>query len=241
MVEVWNPEEFLRIPDPRSNIVQCGRPSMKVIPTEFKDLPLQRKKLEQWINVQLPPDKVVLQAALEMATAAHAGQERDGGGAYIIHPIRSALILIEELRMNNREYIVTLLLHDLVEDTSTTLEQVRQRFGGRVAFLVDNLTRPRPEGETEEEKNLNKGRSLQSYFSADKEIRLLKCVDVLDNMRSWSALTPNQSSHQKFRRWMGEAEKYYFPLADKTNLALAVELRQAVSSAFLLWGSAINK
>ena len=76
-----------------------------------------------------------IKRAYEVAERAHSSQKRSSGEPYIIHPLHVALILIE-LGMDTA-CISAALLHDVVEDTPVTLEEIRQEFGGEVALLVD--------------------------------------------------------------------------------------------------------
>ena len=87
-----------------------------------------------------PEDLERIKDAFALAQEKHAAQKRKSGEPYIIHPIAVALIAAEELKLDANS-VITAFLHDVVEDTDFTIEQVRERFGDDVASLVDIVTK----------------------------------------------------------------------------------------------------
>lgn len=116
--------------------------------------------------------------AIEFATRAHAGQYRKGTRIpYIAHPLAVAKLLIE----NNfePEVVIAGLLHDTIEDTNVTIQEIRARFGERVAVIVAAVTElPRSFAWEERKRAI-----LQQMETAPFEVLALECADKLDNLR----------------------------------------------------------
>lgn len=137
------------------------------------------------LGSRLPSDKVQLVLrALELAHKAHEGQQRKGGGAYIVHPIRIALSLLLECRINSPDMLAAALLHDVIEDAKGNFESgIEQCSSLQVLRLVRAVTRKK------EEKRPREGDlSLDTpYFKrireAGYEAIILKLADKLDNLR----------------------------------------------------------
>ncbi|HLT93029.1 MAG TPA: HD domain-containing protein, partial [Membranihabitans sp.] len=85
-------------------------------------------------------DRVQIQRAFEMANESHAHQKRKSGELYIFHPIEVARICVDEMGLGPTA-VIAALLHDIVEDTNTTLEEIEEKFGKKVSLLVDGLTK----------------------------------------------------------------------------------------------------
>ncbi len=183
----------------------------------FQNLEAQEQRLLNAVSKQFEIDIIaIIKETLKLAKHAHSGQERDGGPPYIIHPIRAAASLIDEVDIDRPEIIMAALLHDIVEDTEITLPQIQEKFGQKVADIVSGVTRPRPENETEEQKRQNKKEAIRKLSKAEQEVRLVKLADVLDNARSWQYLPESHPSRQKIPRWRDELE-HYIPIAENTN------------------------
>jgi len=128
-------------------------------------------------SLDLSQPNVPLSKAFAFARDAHRGQKDKAGFHYIEHPLRVAgdlqdLFLLEEERISN-PYIITALLHDVLEDTNATAEQIRQEFGDEVATAVMVLTR-------------GEGQSYDEYLAAVKLnpiAREVKLADIRDNTR----------------------------------------------------------
>ena len=109
---------------------------------------------------------------------AHAGQTREGGEPYHTHPEAVADLLRGE-GVEDAEILAAAYLHDVVEDTSVTIEELEREFGGRVASLVEEMTNPDYPGRTFEEKH----RQLREHaLHMSDEARLIKLADRLHNL-----------------------------------------------------------
>lgn len=111
---------------------------------------------------------------LKYATEAHRGQTRKTGQPYIVHPI--AVSKIVEFFGGDEESICAALLHDVVEDTPISLEEIERRFGKNIAFLVDGVTKLEDKEET-----LKK---IERYAEKDKRVILIKLADRLHNVET---------------------------------------------------------
>lgn len=176
--------------------------------------------LEEQLHASLDLEAIAfVRMAYETAAAAHEGQTRDEGTPYIIHPLRVAISLVDELGVRSPELVCAALLHDVIEDSDVTREQIAETFGERVATVVWLLTRL-------------EGTSLQDYLAAIEEAAdtgapLVKLCDLLDNLR-FLARSPRT---EKIRRSILRTELHYLPLAARTNRYLHSELRSALDSA----------
>ena len=210
---------------------------------DFRDIERQRQGLMDAALRLLPDSVEVIRAAVEFATRAHEGQTRDEGDPYVIHPIRAALFMIEEMEERDPNVIAAILLHDVVEDTSATLEEIRQKFGDRVARLVESVTRPRAKLETEEDKLKTKPAAYQKILHASDETIRIKAADLLDNMRSWEMVEELvRSNPVRLARWLNEARAYYFEIGKRAGHGVEQEMRRiAISSSLHLFISRSHK
>lgn len=203
-------------------------PFMKKM-NNFNKLDFQLKKFVGLVQIFKDENKIELLGALEFAKKAHAGQGRYEGTPYILHPVRAAIILLDEWEVKDKKLILAALFHDLVEDTKITLREINKLYGERVAGLVKNLTRARRPGETKEEKGKNKVKKFDELMKMDKATRLVKCADLLDNIRSWKFIAKDSPARQKFNRWRNEGNFYAIPLAEKTNQRAVVAIKKALA------------
>ena len=132
-------------------------------------------------NKQYDLSKII--SAYEFAENAHKGQKRSSGQDYIIHPLTVAYILLE-FSMDT-DTICAALLHDVVEDTSATLDDIKKRFGQDVALLVDGVTKmSKVPTNTKEQQSAENIRKILIAMYQDVRVILIKLVDRLHNMRT---------------------------------------------------------
>jgi len=178
------------------------------------------------------PDQKDILKALRIAQQAHQGQYRASSHEpYVIHPIRMANFILNDLRENNPDLIIAALLHDAVEDSTMTLKDIKKEFNQEITRLVKNQTRPRPKNETETQKKKSKTIKFTKLMKADQDTRLVKCVDLLDNMRSWPMFKKNDPIRQKFPRWFQETKEFYLPMAAQTNKKILAAMKVAFKKA----------
>ncbi|HVP28355.1 MAG TPA: HD domain-containing protein, partial [Myxococcota bacterium] len=137
------------------------------------------------LETQPSSDLSLLQRAYVFSAKVHDGQERLSGEPYLVHPVEVAFILAD---MRLDEVTVTAgLLHDTLEDTLTTPDELRRLFGNEVAFLVEGLTKiARVEFSSARERQAENFRKMLLAMSKDIRILLIKLADRLHNMRTLS-------------------------------------------------------
>ncbi len=156
-------------------------------------------------------DMLRIRAAFELAREAHASQKRKTGEPYIFHPIAVANIAAEELMLGANP-VIACFLHDVVEDTPYTIEDIRDRFGDDVAFLVRVVTK-KPTHDYELSKQLDNYRQLLNSMQYDIRAILVKLADRLHNMRTLASMKP-----EKQMKIAGETDYFYAPLANRLGL-----------------------
>lgn len=163
---------------------------LKTVNPEERDKPAQYnpaaslEELFQLIKSYSPKaDISVIKDAYEYAEKAHREQKRFSGEPFIVHPLETAKILAElEL---DQETIVAGLLHDVVEDTGITLDDIKERFGGEIALLVDGVTKlSRIEYKSKEEQQVENLRKMFLAMAKDIRVILIKLSDRLHNLRT---------------------------------------------------------
>jgi len=158
-------------------------------------------------------DLTGLDEAYEFAHSAHHGQVRKSGEAFVNHPIEVALILAE-LHMDTAT-LKAALLHDTVEDSEASIEEVRELFGDEVAELVDGVTKlGKIEFESMSEAQSNNLRKMLIAMAKDIRVILIKLADRLHNMRTLAAL-PEARRIEKARETM----EIYAPLAHRLGIS----------------------
>ncbi|HEU4456210.1 MAG TPA: bifunctional (p)ppGpp synthetase/guanosine-3',5'-bis(diphosphate) 3'-pyrophosphohydrolase, partial [Longimicrobium sp.] len=151
--------------------------------------------------------------AYEFSAMAHAGQKRHSGEDYIVHCIEVAKILAE-LHLDSAT-IAGGLIHDVVEDTSATLDDVRDAFGDEVATVVDGLTKiAKVQFRTSTEQQVENFRKLLLSMAQDARVILIKLADRLHNMRTLDWLR-----EEKRQRIALETREIYAPLAHRLGVA----------------------
>ena len=165
-----------------------------------------------------------IKEAITLATKAHEGQFRKSGDPYITHPL-AVMKIVEDWGMDE-DTIIAAVLHDTVEDTSVTLQEIKDQFGEQVAFLVDGVTKlsTARSGMRDLDTYLPQTKSnlLRLLVATGSDIRVLiiKLADRLHNLRTLSALPPD-----KQKKIAKESLEIFAPLADRLNMGrLRVEM-----------------
>jgi GTP diphosphokinase / guanosine-3',5'-bis(diphosphate) 3'-diphosphatase len=157
-------------------------------------------------------DLALLQRAYVFSAKVHEGQERLSGEPYLIHPLAVAAILVD-LKMDEVT-VAAGLLHDTLEDTLTTADELHRLFGEQVTFLVDGLTKiARVEFKSSRERQAESFRKMLLAMSSDIRILLIKLADRLHNMR-----TLDYVSEDRARQIAQETQDIYVPLAHRLGI-----------------------
>ena len=166
-------------------------------------------------------------SAYQLAEKAHADQKRSSGEPYIIHPLAVADILLD-LGMDT-DTICVGLLHDVVEDTNYTLDDIRKKFGQDVAMLVDGVTKlnriPIFDKEQQQAENVRK---ILLAMSHDIRVMIIKLADRIHNMRTLKFLPP-----EKQRRIALETMNVYAPIAHRLGIRTVKEELEDLSFYYL--------
>lgn len=176
-------------------------------------------------NKQYDLSKIV--DAYDFAAAAHEGQKRSSGEPYIVHPLAVATFLVE-LGMDT-DTICVALLHDVVEDTDSTLDDIRKKFGQDVAMLVDGVTKlNRIPIYNKEEQHAENIRKIFLAMSQDIRVMIIKLCDRLHNMRTLKFLPS-----YKQRRIARETMDIYAPIAHRLGIRTVKEELEDLSFRYL--------
>ena len=205
---------------------------MKTIPDSASPLPLaeatpctpeeyvmrlnrQTEALFERLSARFDEEEItLLRKAYALARTAHEGQFRKGGEPYIMHPVAVATIIAEDFMMDANS-VAAGFLHDVVEDTDTTIDDIRREFGDDVAFLVQVVTKPKSHapGQADLAKQENNFRQLLDSMRRDIRAVLIKLADRLHNMRSLGSMQP-----VKQMKIAGETDFFYAPFANRLGL-----------------------
>ena len=173
------------------------------------DAELLIEEVSSYLKLQ---DVEHIRMAIEFSRAAHEGQTRQSGEPYITHPIAVARILTP-LHLDVQS-IVAALLHDVIEDTETTSEQIAEKFGQPVAILVEGLSKlEKIQFETREDAQAENFRKMLLAMARDVRVILIKLADRLHNMRTLDVMR-----HDKSERIARETIEIYAPIANRLGL-----------------------
>lgn len=156
-------------------------------------------------------DMVRVKEAYAFAAEAHKEQRRKTGEPYIIHPIAVATIVAKELELGANP-VIAAFLHDVVEDTDTTIDEIREKFGNDVAFLVNVVTKQK-KASSEKSKQVDNYRQILASVQYDVRAILIKLADRLHNMRTLDSMRAD-----KQMKIAGETDYFYAPLANRLGL-----------------------
>ena len=155
----------------------------------------------------------IVKKAYEFAEKVHKGTKRASGELFIEHPLSVAYMLCE-LKLDSST-IAAALLHDVVEDTSTDLDEIKKEFGEEIAMLVDGVTKiSQIKFESKEQRDYEDIRRMLLATTKDIRILMIKLADKLHNMKTLSYLTPEQQ-----KRIAEETLEIYAPLAYRLGIA----------------------
>ena len=203
--------------------IQMKRTEKKELstPADFTSPEVLYGKLIDTVRAYHPStDLSMIEKAYHLADEAHKGQLRKSGEPYIIHPICVAIILAElEL---DKETIIAGILHDVVEDTAYTLEEITEMFGSEIALLVDGVTKLTQLNYSKDKVELQAENLRKMFLAMAKDIRviLIKLADRLHNLRTLQYQKPEKQI-EKARETMD----IYAPLAQRLGISkIKVEL-----------------
>ncbi|GAE50614.1 hypothetical protein XPR_1631 [Xanthomonas arboricola pv. pruni MAFF 301420] len=179
----------------------------------------------------LPKEQLpILRRAWEVGASAHAGQTRKSGEPYITHPVAVAGVLAE-LGLD-MESLIAAILHDTIEDTPLTREELASEFGEAVAELVDGVTKlDKLKFRDRQEAAAESFRKMLLAMSRDLRVIMIKLADRLHNMRTLGA----QSSEAR-SRIARETLEIYAPIAQRLGMSLIKSELQNLASAHCIRG-----
>lgn len=212
-------EKEERVPVIYHAVTDCNKES--IVKDEKKTAEELYEELVETIRRYHPSDDLSqVEKAYRIARKQHEGQLRKSGEPYIIHPLRVAIILAE-LEMD-KESIIAGILHDVVEDTDMTLEDVEREFGSDVALLVDGVTKLTRLSWDADKTEIQAENLRKMFLAMAKDIRviIIKLADRLHNMRTLQYMKPEKQK-EKSR----ETLEIFAPLASRLGISkIKVEL-----------------
>lgn len=210
--------------DRQSGLIEkfdTGELSQDIIPPNFTDPDILFEVLKKIILTDHPEDDlVIVTKAYELAKEAHKDQKRKSGEPYLIHPVCVAIILAQ-IDMD-KETIVGGLLHDVVEDTKYTVEEITELFSEEIALLVDGVTKLTQLSYSADKLDVQAENLRKMFLAMAKDIRvvIIKLADRLHNMRTLQFMKPEKQK-EKARETMD----IYAPIAHRLGISkVKVEL-----------------
>src|ERR1044071_7632329 len=159
-----------------------------------------------------PGDKELIRLAFEMAADAHKTMRRKSGEPYILHPLAVARICVEEIGLGVRSTICC-LLHDTLEDTDITLEDIEKTFGSEIARIVDGLTKISNVIDVSASAQAENFKKILLTLTDDPRVILIKLSDRLHNMRTLDSM-----KREKQLKIASETVYIYAPLSHRMGL-----------------------
>jgi len=187
--------------------------SEKLVTEDVKINSLLEKLIENCSYCKSAKDEKMIRKAFKMAHEAHKGMRRKSGDPYIVHPLEVAVIVSDEIGLGVTS-IVCAILHDVVEDTDLTIEDIENAFGKKIASIIDGLTKI--SGVFDKESNSLQAENFRKMLltlSDDVRVIFIKLADRLHNMRTLDSLPRN-----KQMKIAGETIYLYAPLAHRLGL-----------------------
>jgi GTP pyrophosphokinase len=171
------------------------------------------RSLLRALKIKLKPgDKDLVRMAFEMSADAHKTMRRKSGEPYILHPLAVAKICVEEIGLGVRSTICS-LLHDTVEDTDITLEDIEREFGNEIARIVDGLTKLSNVIDVNASQQAENFKKILLTLTDDPSVILIKLADRLHNMRTLDSM-----KREKQLKISSETVYVYAPLAHRMGL-----------------------
>src|SRR5687767_8856417 len=165
------------------------------------------------LKVKLKPgDRRLIRLAFETAVDAHKTMRRKSGEPYILHPLAVARICVEEIGLGVRSTICS-LLHDTVEDTDISLEEVEREFGNEIARIVDGLTKISNVIDVNASQQAENFKKILLTLTDDPRVILIKLADRLHNMRTLDSM-----KREKQLKISSETVYVYAPLSHRMGL-----------------------
>lgn len=224
-IPTTNHSEFT-VPIPETAKNETSKELLKDIPDYNDDFTIDML-IQKILTDDKQYDLSKIITAYEFAAKAHKGQKRSSGQDYIIHPLAVSYILLE-LGMDT-DTICAAMLHDVVEDTPVTLDDVKKRFGQDVAMLVDGVTKlnkiPIFNREEQQAENVRK---ILLAMSQDIRVMIIKLCDRLHNMR-----TLKYRPIEKQRNTALETMNIYAPIAHRLGIRAVKEELEDLSFHYL--------
>ena len=171
-----------------------------------------RALLRSLKNKLKPGDRKLIRHSFEMAAEAHKTMRRKSGEPYILHPLAVARICVEEIGLGVRSTICS-LMHDTVEDTDISLEDVEREFGNEIARIVDGLTKISNVIDVNASQQAENFRKILLTLTDDPRVILIKLADRLHNMRTLDSM-----KREKQLKISSETVYVYAPLAHRMGL-----------------------
>ena len=180
---------------------------------EKKEILREYRGLLKLVKEKMKPgDKDLIRTAFEMAADAHKTMRRKSGEPYILHPIAVARICVEEIGLGIRSCICA-LLHDTVEDTDITLEDIKREFGSEITKIVDGLTKIANVMDANTSQQAENFKKILLTLTDDPRVILIKLADRLHNMRTLDSV-----KREKQLKISSETVYVYAPLAHRMGL-----------------------